>query len=123
MSADKQLELALSEWQRKHRIADGDPMMALLDLVHLAIQNPPKPNAVMASLPPTFHEFRATMEFLESQSKVFANQSTTLIGELRTFTLTVQRLNENHTVTLVLILIVALAGGIGIGWLIWKPHS
>ena len=31
MSADQHLALALSDWQRKHNIADGDPMIAVLD--------------------------------------------------------------------------------------------
>jgi hypothetical protein len=28
MSADDPLAVAISDWQRKHRVADGDPMIA-----------------------------------------------------------------------------------------------
>ena len=66
MSADDTLALALSEWQRKHGIADGDPMIAVLDLVRLAVLHPPKKDAA-ASLPPTFEEFRATILELERE--------------------------------------------------------
>ncbi len=119
MSADDPLALALSEWQRKHGIADGDPIMAVLDLVRLAVQHPPKKDAV-SSLPPTFEEFRATIEALDSRSKVFATQSTALIAELRTFARVAQRLNDSHAATLVLMLALGVAVGAAIGWVLWK---
>jgi hypothetical protein len=120
VSADEHLPLALSDWQRKHNIADSDPMIAVLDLVRLAIQYPPKPEAATTALPPTFEEFRATMELLDTRSKAFVSQSTTLIGELRTFTQTIQRLNESHAATFVMMLMLGLASGLGVGWFIWS---
>ena len=120
MSASDPLALALSEWQRKHRIADGDPMIAVLDLVRLAVQHPPKLEPATASLPPSFEEFRATMELLDTRSKAFVTQSTTLIGELRTFTQAVQRLNDHRTATLVMLAMLGLAAGLGAGWFLWK---
>ncbi len=119
MSADDQLALALSEWQRKHGIADGDPMIAVLDLVRLAVLHPPKKD-VAASLPPTFEEFRATVEALESRSKVFATQSVALIAELRTFGRTAQRLNDSRVALSVFVLALGIAIGAGIGWFLWK---
>ena len=121
MRADDPLALALSEWQRKHGIADGDPIIAVLDLVRLAVLHPPKKEAA-ASLPPTFEEFRATMEALDSRSKIFATQSTVLIGELRTFTRTVQRLNDGRAATNILMLALGISLGAGIGWLLWKSN-
>ena len=120
MSAEDHLALALSDWQRKHHIADGDPMIAVFDLVRLAIQHPPKPEAATTAVPPTFEEFRATMELLDTRSKAFVTQSTTLIGELRTFTQTVQRLNDGRAATIVMMLVLGLAGGLGAGWFVWK---
>ncbi len=120
MNGEDHLALALSDWQRKHNIADGDPMIAVLDLVRLAIQHPPQPDAATTALPPTFEEFRATMELLDTRSKAFVSQSTTLIGELRTFTQTVQRLNEGRAATLVMMLMLGLASGLGAGWFLWK---
>jgi UDP-glucose 6-dehydrogenase len=121
MSAEDPLALARSEWQRKHGIADGDPMIAVLDLVRLAVLHPPKKDAA-ASLPPTFEEFRATMETLDSRSKVFATQSTVLIAELRTFARTVQRLNDGRAAMNILMHILGIAVGVGVGWLLWKSN-
>ncbi len=121
MSSDDPLALAVSEWRRKYGIADGDPMIAVLDLVRLALLYPPKPDAG-ASLPPSFEEFRATMEVLDSRSKLFATQSTTLIAELRTFGRTVQRLNDSRAATCVLLLMLGIGLGVGLAWLIWKSH-
>jgi hypothetical protein len=119
MNPEDQLALALSEWQRKHHIADGDPMFAVLDLVRLAVLHPP-PKGTGSSLPPTFEEFRTTMEVLDSRSKMFAKQSTTLIGELRTFAQTLRKLNDGRIGTLILMLVAGLGGGVGIGWLLWR---
>ena len=121
MSADDPLALALSEWQRKHGIADGDPMIAVVDLVRLAVLHPPKKDAA-ASLPPTFEEFRVTIEALDSRSKVFATQSVALIAELRTFARTAQRLNDSRAATHVLMLALGIAVGAGVGWLLWKSN-
>ena len=35
MSADDPLASAVADWQHKHRIADGDPMIAALELVRI----------------------------------------------------------------------------------------
>lgn len=120
MSVGSPLALALSEWQRKHRIADGDPMIAVLDLVRLAVQHPPRVEVGSASLPPSFEEFRATMELLDARSKAFVTQSTTLIGELRTFALGVQRLNDHRIAALALMVLLGISVGLGIGWFLWK---
>ena len=120
MRADDPLALALSEWQRKHGIADGDPMIAVLDLVTLALLHPPKKDDA-ASLPPTFEEFRASVEALDSRSKIFATQSVALIGELRTFGRTAQRLNDGRVAISVFMLAVGTAIGASIGWFLWKP--
>ena len=121
MSVDDPLALALSEWQRKHGIADGDPIIALLDLVRLAVTHPPKKDSA-ASLPPTFEEFRATIEVLDSRSKVFATQSVALIAELRTFSRTAQRLNDGRVASCILMLVLGLSIGAGIGWVLWKSN-
>lgn len=121
MSANDPLALALSEWQRKHNIADGDPMLAVLDLVRLALLHPPKPQAGTTSLPPSFEEFRSTMELLEAYSKEFVKQSGAVIVQQRAFAETLQRLNENTIGTLLVMVVLGLAAGIVIGWQIWAP--
>ena len=122
MSASDPLALALSEWQRKHHVADGDPLLAVLDLVRLALQHPPSPDAATVSLPPSFEEFRGTMELLDARSKDFVKQSTALAGDLRVFAQTAQRLNDSRTAALVLMLTLGAAVGIGAGWLFWAPR-
>lgn len=113
------MALAIAEWRCKHGISEDDPMLAVLDLVRLAVRHPAKAD-VAESLPPTFEEFRTTMELLDSRSKAFVNQSADLIAELRRLAQTVQRLNDNRAAALVLWTVIALCGGIGLGWLIWK---
>jgi hypothetical protein len=39
MSADDPLAVAISDWQHKHRIADGDPMIAALELVRIYLRH------------------------------------------------------------------------------------
>lgn len=113
------MALAIADWRCKHRIGEDDPILAVLDLVRLAVRHPAKADPV-ESLPPTFEEFRATMELLDSRSKAFVNQSTDLVAELRRFAQTIQRLNDNRMATLVLWTVSALCGGIGLGWFIWR---
>jgi hypothetical protein len=119
VSADDPLAFALSEWQRKHHIADNDPMIAVLELVRLAVHHPAKSGGA-GSLPPTFEEFRTTMGLLDMRSKAFVNQSADLIAELRRFAQTAERLKDIRATILVLLVALATGGGIGIGWLLCK---
>jgi hypothetical protein len=122
VNAEDSLALALSEWRRKHNIADGDPMLAVLDLVRLALLHPPKPRAAGAALPPTFEEFRSTMELLEANAKEFVKQSCAAIVQQRAFAETLQRLNTNTAGTLLMMVVLGLAAGIAIGWQIWASN-
>jgi hypothetical protein len=119
VNADDPMALAIADWRCKHRIGEDDPMLAVLDLVRLAVRHPAKSNEA-ESLPPTFEEFRTTMELLDSRSKAFVNQSADLIAELRRFAQTAQRLNDIRAGTLVLLVMLATSVGIGIGWLLWR---
>ena len=49
----------IADWQRKHRIADGDPMIAALDLVRIYLCNARKIEDSPEAPPPSFEEFRA----------------------------------------------------------------
>jgi hypothetical protein len=117
--ADDPLPLALSEWQRKHGIADNDPLIAVLDLVRLAVLHPPKSQAATASLPPSFEEFRSTMELLEANAKEFVKQSSAVIVQQRAFALTLQRLNRNSAGTVLMMTVLGFVAGVAIGWQIW----
>jgi hypothetical protein len=99
MSADDPLARAIGEWQRKHRIADGDPMIAALDLVRIYLQHARKIDDAHDAAPPSFEDFRSTIELLDRRSKAFVQQATDLIGELRRFGHNVSRINRARFIT------------------------
>lgn len=110
MNADDPLANAISEWQRKYRIADDDPIIAVLELVRLQLQHA-RINRDDAAAPPGFEDFRGTIELLDRRSKAFIHQATDLTAELRRFGLNVQRINRARLVTQ--LLLIALGGVIG----------
>ncbi len=115
MDSDDPLADALAEWQRKHRIADGDPMIAALELVRVYIQHGrPADDAQI----PSFDDFRGTIELLDRRSKSFINQASDLVSELRRFGRNVERLNRVRIATLLLLVTCAAVTGVLVGrWL------
>jgi hypothetical protein len=111
VNADDPLERAIGEWQRKHHIADGDPMIAALELVRVYLQHARRDDSQDAVIP-SFDDFRGTIELLDRRSKSFINQTSDLVGELRRFGQNVQRLNRVRLVTI--FVMVALATTIGV---------
>lgn len=110
MDADDPLASAIADWQRKHRIADGDPMIAALELVRVYLQHArPADDAQI----PSFEDFRSTMELLDRRSKSFISQASDLVSELRRFGQNVERLNRVRLTTLlVLIAFATILGGL-----------
>jgi len=99
VNPDNPLERAIGEWQRKHHIADGDPMIAALDLVRIYLQHSRKIDDASDIAPPSFEDFRGTIELLDRRSKAFIHQATDLVGELRRFGHNVTRINRAHFIT------------------------
>ena len=99
MNANDPLTDAISQWQRKHHIADGDPMIAALELVRIYLQNSRKNDEATDATPPSFEDFRSTIELLDRRSKAFVQQATDLIGELRRFGQNVSRINRARFIT------------------------
>jgi hypothetical protein len=111
MSADDPLAVAVSDWQRKHRIADGDPMIAALELVRIYLRHARELDDNPAAPPPSFGDFRDTIELLDRRSKSFVQQAADIVGELRRFGQSVERLNRSGFLTqLVLIALGAVVG-------------
>lgn len=111
MNDNEPLAKSIAEWQHKHRIANDDPVLAVLELVRLQIQHA-RPNRDDAdAAPPSFEDFRGTIELLDHRSKAFIQQATDLTAELRRFGLNVQRINRARLVTQ--LLFIALGGAIG----------
>lgn len=104
MNTDDPLQRAIGEWQRKHHVADGDPMIATLDLVRVYLEHSrdqaPRDDAPI----PSFEDFRGTVELLDRRSKSFINQASDLVAEMRRFGQQVERLDRAH-VALLLVLI------------------
>ena len=98
MSADDPLARAISEWQRKHHIADGDPMIAALELVRIYLQHSRKIDDGSDTTPPSFEDFRSTIELLDRRSKALVQQATDLVGELRRFGQSVKRVNGERLI-------------------------
>ena len=107
------LQNAVLEWQKKYGIRDGDPMLASLELFHIYLRTfEPSANG---SRPPTFEEFRESIELLDQRTKTFAKQAAELIQELRKLPATARQMRSSRGVIFFLLLCVALAAGIAIG--------
>lgn len=72
-------EHAILRWQKKYEISDGDPMLACLELldIYFAARQPASNEA-----PPTFEEFRESLESLHQRSREFSRYSSELIQRL-----------------------------------------
>jgi hypothetical protein len=98
MNAEDPLARAVGEWQRKHQIADSDPMIAALELVRIYLRHSRDINSDPATSPPSFEDFRDTIELLDRRSKAFVQQATDLVGELRRFGQSVKRVNGERLI-------------------------
>jgi hypothetical protein len=115
VNADDPLARAIGEWRRKHHIADGDPMIAALELVRIYLKHSREINSDPATSPPSFENFRGTVELLDGRSKAFIHQATDLVAELRRFGHNVNRINRARFIThCVFIGLGALAADLGI---------
>jgi hypothetical protein len=115
VNADDPLERAISEWQRKHHIADGDPMIAALELVRVYLKHTRRGEDDTDTQIPSFDDFRGTIELLDRRSKSFINQASDLVGELRRFGQNVERLNRVRWATLLVMIALAAIAGVLIG--------
>jgi hypothetical protein len=116
---DDPIVRAISEWQRKYRIADDDPIIAVLELVRLQLQHASEHRADDDVAPPTFDDFRGTIELLDRRSKTFVQQGTDLVAELRRFALNLRRLNCVRVSTQLLLLVSGAIIGALIARFIW----
>ena len=118
MSADDPLAVAISDWQRKHRIADGDPMIAALELVRIYLRHAREVDDNPGAPPPSFEDFRGTIELLDRRSKSFVQQAADIIGELRRFGQSVERLNRSRFLTQLVLVALGVVVGVLIGRLL-----
>jgi hypothetical protein len=112
VSADDPLAGAVADWQRKHRIADGDPMIAALDLVRIYLRHSREIDDDPSALPPSFDEFRSTIELLDRRSKSFVHQAADIVGEMRRFGQSIERLNRSRFLTQSLLVVLGAVAGL-----------
>jgi len=108
-----QLRTAVLEWQKKHRVSDGDPLLASLELWEIYLSSlrfTPQTNPA-----PTFMEFRASLEQLEHLSKLFTKVAGEVIQEIRAASKSKQETKSSHTITLAIASTAALFAGVLIG--------
>ena len=111
MSADDPLATAIAEWQRKYRVADDDPLIAVLELVRLHLQHARVTGEESDSAPPGFEDFRSTIELLDRRSKAFIHQASDIVAELRRFGLNVQRINRARVATQIALVVLGIIVG------------
>ena len=83
MSANDALEQAVLAWRTKHQVREDYPILAVLDLVRVYLAHASLPARDEAELPPSYAEFRETVEMLDRRANSFATQSLDLIIEVR----------------------------------------
>jgi hypothetical protein len=98
VNADDPLARAVGEWQRKHHIAEGDPMLAVLELVGIYLKHSREIDNDPATTPTSFEDFRSTVELLDRRSKAFIHQATDLVAELRRFGQSIKRVNGERLI-------------------------
>lgn len=118
MNADDPLAGAVADWQRKHRIADGDPMIAALDLVRIYLRHSREIDDDPSAPPPSFEDFRGTVELLDRRSKSFVQQAADIVGEMRRFGQSIERLNRSRFLTQLLLAALGAVIGLLIGRLL-----
>jgi hypothetical protein len=67
------------------------------------------------TLPPSFEDFRSTIEMLDRRSKSFAQKASDVIAELRRFGQSVERLNRSRFLTQLVLIALGIVVGVLIG--------
>lgn len=102
------LKTAILEWQKRHGIADNDPILASLELWEIYLnRRPPERTAD----PPSFLEFRSSLEALDALAKRLSRQMTELQQEIRAGP---ARDQHAPSASIAVILWIAASGGAGI---------
>lgn len=107
------LRQAVLEWQRKHGIQDGDPILASLELLEIYFNHRYEHGSI--SQPPSYAEFRETLEHVDRLTKRLGKHANEMIQEVRAVPKLRDQLRHGRTTALVLMALSALGAGILIG--------
>lgn len=104
------LRNSVLQWQKKYGVVDGDPILACLELFEIYFTTI-RPKAE-DSRPPTFEEFRSSLELLDQRSKGFTKQAAEVIQEMRAVPDFRRRFRVFHVVALFLATTAAWLAGL-----------
>lgn len=117
--SDEQRTLALRnavlEWQKKYGIRDGDPILATLELLQIYLSGFQPSTGTDGHRPPSFEEFRESIELLDQRSKEFVKHAGELMQAMRALSNVQRALGSYRASTLFLVTFVALTAGVLIG--------
>jgi hypothetical protein len=107
MSADPSPEEAIRQWQLKHRVPDGDPVLIFLELARLSLRHACAKSGEDERIP-SYAEYRETVELMDNRSKVFIGQAKDLLETMRLLT---HRLEQKSFVLSALMAALGFAAG------------
>ena len=107
-----QFQKVISEWKKKYRVGDKDPLMATLELWQILVENSRAADPAQV--------FRQELDKLAELGKNFSKQSVELTGELRAVPKIKNDLWLFPYFTVVLVAVAALIIGFFIGRLFLK---
>lgn len=108
------LDNAILEWKRKHNIRDSDPIMANLEILEIYL-NYRYGNGPMTKPPPSYTEFRETLEQAERLTKQLGKYAAEVIQEVRTVPKLREELAHGRIAGIVIASVSALIAGFLIG--------
>ncbi len=107
------LRNCILQWQKKYGVVDCDPILACLELFEIYfIAIRPKSSD---SRPPTFEEFRSSLELLDQRSKGFTKQAAEVIQEMRPVPDFRRRFRAYHVAALFVATVAPLLAGLLVG--------
>jgi hypothetical protein len=108
------LNNAILEWKRKHRIQDSDPILANLDILEIYF-NYRYGNGSVMKQPPSYTEFRDTLEQHERLIKQLGKYAADVIQEIRTVPKLREEMAHGNITAIVIASLAALVAGVLIG--------
>lgn len=107
------LRNAVLEWQRRHGIQDGDPVLATLELWEIYLNHRYEHGSI--TQPPTYAEFRETLDHTDRLTKRLGTLATEMTQEVRAMPKLPKELFHDRVTALVATAISALLAGVVIG--------
>ena len=108
------LDNAILEWKRKHNIRDHDPILANLEILEIYF-NHRYANGSIAKQPPSYTEFRDTLEQHERLIRELGKHAGDVIQEVRSFPKLREELGHGRIAAIVIASVSALIAGFLIG--------